>query len=160
MKKGSKKGLFGSTLMLVVLFVYMLLTGQLPTFGANQGTAVSGTDAPAVQQMADERQYPDDTDDWQKLYGAKIVYTFRTQEQFEDHFEKHGAEMGYNTPEAYLLGANQVIASDDALHKLEAEDGDDIYYLESTNEFVVLSEDDYIRTYFLPDDGIEYYYRQ
>lgn len=160
MKKGSKKGLFGSTLILVVLFVYMLLTGQLPAFGAGQKTAVLGTDDSAVQQTADEWQYSDDADDWKKLYGEKIVYTFRTQEQFEDHFEKHGIEMGYKTPEAYLLGANQVIASDDSLHKLEAEDGDDVYYLESTNEFVVLSEDDYIRTYFLPDDGIEYYYRQ
>lgn len=152
MKKGSKKGLFGSTLMLVVLFVYMLLTGQLPAFGSDQGPAVSGTHNTIVQKAADGGQY--------QPYGAEVVYTFRTQEQFEEHFEKHGAEMGYNTPEAYLLGANQVIASDNALHKLEKEDGDDVYYLESTNEFVVLSGDDYIRTYFLPDDGIEYYYRQ
>ena len=149
MKKGSKKGLFGSTLMLVILFIYMLLTGQLPAFGSGQGTAVSGTG-----------QYLDEADDRQEQDDAEIVYTFRTQKQFEDHFEKHGGEMGYDTPEDYLIGANQVIASDDALHKLEAEDGDDVYYLESTNEFVVLSEDDYNRTYFLPDDGIEYYYRR
>ncbi len=151
MKKGSKKGLFGSTLMLVILFVYMLFTGQLPASGPDQEAAVSGTDKAAVWQAEDVGQDPDD---------AQIVYTFRTQEQFEDHFEKHGAEMGYETPEDYLIGANQVIASDDALHKLEAEDGDDVYYLAETNEFVILSGDDYIRTYFLPDDGIEYYYRQ
>ncbi len=145
MKKGSKKGLFGSTLLLVILFVYMLFTGQLPASGPDQGTASPGINSAAVQQDLDD---------------AEVIYTFRTQKQFEDHFEKHGVEMGYETPEDYLIGANQVITSDEALHKLEKEDGDDVYYLESTNEFVILSGDDYIRTYFLPDDGIEYYYRQ
>ena len=90
MKKGSKKGLFGSTLMLVVLFVYMLLTGQLPAFGSGQGTTVSNTVGTAVQQAADDGQYPDDVDSWQEPDDTEIVYTFRTQKQFEDHFEKHG----------------------------------------------------------------------
>ena len=40
------------------------------------------------------------------------------------------------------------------------EDGDYIYYLESTNEFVVVSTDGYIRTYFKPTDGIDYFNRQ
>ena len=47
-----------------------------------------------------------------------------------------------------------------ALHKLEAEDGDDVYYLENTNEFVIVSTDGYIRTYFKPSRGMEYYNKQ
>lgn len=87
-------------------------------------------------------------------------YTFRTKEQLADHFERHGVEMGFEDEDAYVEGANRVISSPDALHKLQAEDGDDVYYIEETNEFVVVSGDGYIRTYFEPDDGIDYYERQ
>ncbi len=92
--------------------------------------------------------------------GIEILYTFRYPEQLEKHYEKHGIAMGYDSPEAYLEGANRVVASKDALHKLEAEDGDDVYYLEDTNEFVIVSKKGYIRTYFNPNDGIEYFNRQ
>lgn len=78
----------------------------------------------------------------------------------DEHFEKHGSEFGYQTAEEYEAGANRVISSDEALHKLEAEDGDDVYYLEATNEFVIVSTDGYIRTYFKPDNGINYFNRQ
>ena len=45
---------------------------------------------------------------------------------------------------------------DDAV--IEAEDGDDVYYLESTREFVVVSRDGYIRTYYIADK--DYFDRQ
>lgn len=87
-------------------------------------------------------------------------YTFRKDSYLEEHFEKHGSEFGYSTAQEYLDGANKVISSPDALHKTEKEDGDDVYFLESTGEFVVVSTDGYIRTYFKPDDGIDYFNRQ
>lgn len=85
------------------------------------------------------------------------TYFFRKAEYLQEHFEKHGAEFGYSTTDEYLAGANRVIASPEALHKLEAEDGDDVYYLESTNEFVIVSTDGYLRTYFKPDSGKAYF---
>ena len=88
------------------------------------------------------------------------AYTFRSEGQYISHYEKHGIEMGFASAEEYLAAANKVISSPDALHKLEAEDNDHIYYLEETNEFVVLSQDGYIRTYFLPSAGIDYFNRQ
>lgn len=88
------------------------------------------------------------------------VYTFRSEKLLLDHYKKHGIDMGFDSAEAYAAAANEVIHNPDALHKLEAEDGDDIYYLEETNEFVVVSTDGYIRTYFNPDKGIDYYNRQ
>lgn len=91
---------------------------------------------------------------------ASCNLSFRREEQLEEHYEKHGIEMGYASKDDYLAGANAVIANPDALHKLEAEDGDDVYYLEETNEFVIVSTDGYIRTYFWPQDGIAYYNRQ
>ena len=68
--------------------------------------------------------------------------------------------MGYASATSYLEAANAVVNNPKALHKIEAEDGDDVYYLESTNEFVVVSTDGFIRTYFYPEDGIDYYNRQ
>ena len=88
------------------------------------------------------------------------IYTFRSEKLLLDHYKKHGIDMGFDSAEAYEAAANEVIHNPDALHKLEAEDGDDIYYLEATNEFVVVSTDGYIRTYFNPDKGIDYYNRQ
>lgn len=89
-----------------------------------------------------------------------VSYEFRDERSLQEHYDKHGAEFGYNSPEEYLEGANNVICAEGVLHKLEAEDGDDVYYLERTNEFVIISTKGYIRTYFKPDDGINYYNRQ
>lgn len=87
-------------------------------------------------------------------------FTFRNEEYLDEHYEKHGIEMGFESAEEYLDAANAVIDNQASLYKLEAEDGDGVYYLETTNEFVVLSKDGYIRTYFYPSDGIEYFNRQ
>lgn len=90
----------------------------------------------------------------------EVTYEFRKQQNLDDHFEKHGSEFDYETAEEYLAGANRVINDPNSLYKTEAEDGDHIYYLESTNEFVVVSTDGYIRTYFRPSAGIDYFNRQ
>ena len=90
------------------------------------------------------------------------TYTFRNDELYESHYRKHGAEFGNITKEEYLQKANELINSDspDVLHKTEKEDGDYLFYNQKTNEFLVLSTDGYIRTYFKPDDGIDYWERQ
>lgn len=88
------------------------------------------------------------------------VLTFRNEDLLNDHFEKHGIDMGFATAEDYELAAAKVVFNPDSLHKTEKEDGDDVYYLESTNEFVIVSTDGYLRTYFLPDKGIAYYEKQ
>ena len=69
---------------------------------------------------------------------------FRTEEKLQQHFDKHGWETGTANP--------------DAEHKLQAEDGDDLYYLDPTGEFVVVSPEGYIRTYFITDRA--YFERQ
>ena len=87
-------------------------------------------------------------------------YAFRSSKLLNQHYQKHGIDMGFSSAEEYEKAAGEVIKNPNSLHKLEAEDGDDIYYLEETNEFVVVSTDGYIRTYFNPDRGIDYYNRQ
>lgn len=86
--------------------------------------------------------------------------SFRSEELLGSHYQNHGIEMGFSSEEDYLEAANEVVSNEDALHKKEAEDGDDAYYLEDTNEFVVVSADGYIRTYFCPEDGRDYFDRQ
>ena len=63
--------------------------------------------------------------------------------------------------EEYLEHANELINSDadDILTKYE-DDGDFMYFRKSTEEFLVLSPDGYIRTYFIPSAGIDYWERQ
>ena len=89
-----------------------------------------------------------------------VYYTFRNDKLLNEHFEKHNEDFGYADVQEYVEGANRVINDKNALHKLEAEDGDDVYYLENTNEFVIVSTDGYIRTYFKPSRGMEYYNKQ
>lgn len=88
------------------------------------------------------------------------IYSFRNERLLNQHYEKHGIEMGFDTIEEYVAAANAVINHPDVLHKKEAEDNDDVYFLEATNEFVVVSTDGYIRTYFIASGGIAYYNRQ
>lgn len=87
-------------------------------------------------------------------------YKFKSASLLQEHFGKHGGEFGYTSTDQYVSGANAVIYSPDALHKTESKDGDDVYYLQKSNEFVVLSTEGFIRTYFKPDDGIAYYNKQ
>ena len=86
--------------------------------------------------------------------------TFRNDKLLNEHFEKHGKEMGFTDAKVYEQAAAAVVANPLALHKLEAEDNDDVYYLESTNEFVIVSTDGYIRTYFKPNKGKGYFDQQ
>ena len=120
----------------------------------------SETESPTESVTEPEtEQIFDDYDD-----NIQVEYSFRTKKQLEQHFEKHGSEFDgdfdYETAEEYEDGASDVINNPDALYKTEKEDGDGVYYLESTNEFVILSTDGYIRTYFRPSAGIDYFNRQ
>ena len=87
-------------------------------------------------------------------------YHFRNENLLKSHYEKHGKEMGFSSSEEYELSASDVVNDPESLHKTEKEDGDDVYYKEDTNEFVVVSTDGYIRTYFNPDAGKKYFDRQ
>ncbi|MBR4450889.1 MAG: hypothetical protein IKS39_03540 [Clostridia bacterium] len=90
---------------------------------------------------------------------TNISLRFRNESRLNEHYEKHGKEMGFSSAKEYEAAAAAVVRNPAALHKTEAEDGDDIYYIESTDEFVVVSTDRYIRTYFKPG-GKAYFDRQ
>jgi len=92
--------------------------------------------------------------------AEEVTYYFRSKKLKNQHYEKHGKEMGFDSADEYELAASKVVNNPDVLHKIEAEDGDDVYYLEATNEFVVISTDGYLRTYFNPSGGKKYFDKQ
>lgn len=91
---------------------------------------------------------------------ARKDYYFRNKSLLNGHYDKHGREMGFKNAKEYEAAASAVINNPAALYKTEKEDGDHVFYIEATNEFVVLSKDGYIRTYFKPDGGKRYFDRQ
>ena len=114
-----------------------------------------------------EKNTPDDAGQEEQTEVAdadpdeeQVQFHFRNEKLLKQHYEKHGIEMGFDSPEEYEAAASAVIYNPDVLTKTEKEDGDYVFYVEDTNEFVVVSTDGFIRTYFLPDGGKAYFDRQ
>ena len=161
----------------VYLLVYFRQDGSSP--GEDQNSVqneASGNDI--TQPAAEDNEKPEsspadndaeqpeggpadnDTDQPEGDSSEYVVYMFRNDKLLTQHYEKHGIEMGFDSKEAYEKAASDVVNNPAALHKTEKEDGDYVYYVEETNEFVIVSTDGYLRTYFLPSAGIAYYNRQ
>ncbi|MCR4841125.1 MAG: hypothetical protein K5848_06245 [Lachnospiraceae bacterium] len=168
LKKQIKKWAI-SALTVIVIVVLMAVFTEL--FGEKEGpgNGSSGSNSQVnsgttnVEQNGEDSDSEENGDNGSENDSSSSpveIYSFRTLSQLNDHFDKHGDEFGYLSATQYQAGANAVINNPNSLHKTEAEDGDDIYYLEESNELVVLSTDGYIRTYFKPSAGIDYYNRQ
>ena len=115
-----------------------------------------------IAEIADavEMESEGETEELPEDIPEEISYYFRNDKLLSQHYEKHGIDMGFSDKESYEAAASAVINNPDSLYKTEKEDGDGVYYLEATNEFVILSTDGYIRTYFLPDAGKKYFDKQ
>ena len=152
MKKNKKSWLYYLIAILVVLFGGTGVVGTVTdteTTIPQEATIVVEEQIQAESQVAQEEEYV-----------SEITYSFRNEKLLNDHYDKHGKEMGFDSATSYEAAANDVIHHPDALHRIEEEDGDDVYYLEETNGFVIVSIDGYIRTFFYPDDGLDYFNRQ
>ncbi len=168
------------TIIKVIVFVIGIIVALIVANYKTADDTVDGYKTVDDRTVAEEKSDQTDSEETTKQAGTEedsdqnvsedspevsleketITYCFRNSDLLDQHFEKHGKEMGFSTPEEYEAAASSVINNPDALYKTEAEDGDGVYYLESTNEFVVLSTDGYIRTYFNPGDGKAYFDRQ
>lgn len=146
-KKGAFNWIYVIGLFVVAVMLYVLFDfGVIGNHSGNDSNNAPIVTTETIQPSQDKEN--------------KQSYSFRDDSFLQEHYEKHGIEMGYKDAWEYLEAANNVIYNPASLHKLEQEDGDDVYYLEKTNDFVVVSTDGFIRTYFRPEDGIEYYNRQ
>ena len=138
----------------------------LTVFSASD-TSAAETTAPAAESAAESAADTELTTTATTTAAAEAPkeyteYSFRSKKLFDDHYKKHGAEFGDITQEEYLQLANDMLNSDSdtILHKTEAEDGDDVFFDTDTGYFLVLSTDGYIRTFFIPKAGIDYFDRQ
>ena len=98
----------------------------------------------------------DETEEY--LPVDETMLTFRNVDLLISHYQKHGAEVGASSPDEYQRKAAAVVSSENVLHKTESEDGDYVYFNPSTGEFVIVSTDGYIRTYYIAD--MDYFERQ
>lgn len=118
------------------------------------------TTEPEQQPEDNNDDSSDITEASDKDADAAPALRFRNRKLLMQHYEKHGRDMGFSSASEYEKAAAAAAANPNALHKIESDDGDDVYYVEATNEFVVVSTDGNIRTYFLPDSGIKYFNKQ
>jgi len=130
-------------LIIIMAQVYFGATGdvEVPNPEVSVGTEVNQSEEPEITESSQ----------------TYVEYTFRNKDAKWEHYEKHGIEMGFESADDYEAAASAVVNNPASLHKLEAEDNDDVYYLEETNEFVIVSTYGYIRTYFKPDRGKAYF---
>ena len=141
------------TLVIALLVVFCAVSGASCTSQGNSSSAASSA-ASTVAVSTSSSQASSAS-----AQAPQSQLTFRNKNLLKEHYKKHGKAMGYADSAAYVAGANAVIDNPDSLHKTQKEDGDDVYYLEATDEIVIVSGDGYIRTYFNPG-GIDYYNRQ
>ena len=85
------------------------------------------------------------------------AYTFSSIDIRDELYESFGTDRGFSYAEKYEHGASSVINDSDAIMKIERESADRIYYVEATNELVVLSYDGFIKGYYCPKEGKEYF---
>lgn len=152
MKNKKKSWLYYIIAILVILFGG---TGVVGTVTDTETTVPQG-----VTVVVEEQIQAESTVVQEEQYVSEITYNFRNEKLLNEHYEKHGKEMGFDSAESYEAAANEIINNPDSLHRIEEEDGDDVYYLEENKGFVIVSIDGFIRTFFYPDDGLEYFNRQ
>lgn len=87
-----------------------------------------------------------------------FMFRFRNTEDLKEHFIKHGRECNCKTPKKYLKTANKIIKSQKSLKKIEKDDGDTVYFNKKTGGIVFLSQQGFIRSFYICD--ITYFYRQ
>ena len=132
--------------LITTLIVICLLSAFYFFINKNNQVEVNNNSSNNSQEVVNEKEY--------------VEYHFRNNKLLSEHYDKHGKDMGFKSKEDYEKAASDVANNENVLHKLEKEDKDDVYYLEETNEFVIVSSDGYLRTYFLPDAGKSYFDKQ
>jgi hypothetical protein len=120
-----------------------------PAAGATTGTAPApGNDPPSLADAATLVRH------------AEIG--FESPERLLEHFEKHGAEFGAATADGYLLLAQALRDRGVGGPVLEARrsDGVTTRFDRGSGAFIAFDSDGTIRTFFKPNDGENYFWRQ
>lgn len=87
---------------------------------------------------------------------------FASRQKWLDHFEKHGREFGSLTAEEYLRQAQMLRdrrAGGEILESVRR-DGVVTRFDKQSGAFLAFNHDQIIRTFFKPNDGANYFWRQ
>ena len=92
---------------------------------------------------------------------GKIEVRFETPEKMQKHYDKHIDKYGNISISEYIALANELVNAKDTddIERIVRSDESTAIYRFSTNDFLVITKDEYIRTFFKPDDG-EAYWRE
>ena len=96
-----KSWLYYLTVILIIIFGSTGAVGTITSTETipSQETAVIVEEHPqAENQVVQEEQYV-----------SEIIYSFRNEKLLNDHYEKHGIEMGFDSAKSYAAAANEVI---------------------------------------------------
>lgn len=87
---------------------------------------------------------------------------FRSRRQFDEHYQKHGAEFGRISQQQYLALAQALRDAPKGGPILEAVTPDGIFFRFDKRKgyFGAFNRDRSIRTFFVPNDGERYFQRQ
>lgn len=91
--------------------------------------------------------------------GLVTARTFKSPESLTAHFNKHQSNYGTISIQEYVRLANALAdepLSDDVVQLVRSDNSTSKYRF-STNDFLVLNDDDSIRTFFKPETGKEYW---
>ena len=98
----------------------------------------------------------------QPARGIHTDIGFRSRNQFNEHFTKHGAEFGQITKQEYLRQA-QTLRDEPAggnVLEIRRPDGTVSRYDRASGAFMAFNADGTIRTFFKPNNGEAYFRRQ
>ena len=86
---------------------------------------------------------------------GKIEVRFETPEKMHKHYDKHIDKYGNISISEYIALANELVNAKDTddIERIVRSDESTAIYRFSTNDFLVITKDGYIRTFFKPDDG-------
>lgn len=87
---------------------------------------------------------------------------FRSRAQLDEHYAKHGSEFGAISEQQYLQLAQQLRDEPPGGPILESRrpNGEFSKFDRRHGYFGAYNRDGVIRTFFIPNDGIRYFYRQ
>jgi pyocin large subunit-like protein len=87
---------------------------------------------------------------------------FRSRAQFNEHFQKHGAEFDGLDQQQYLRAAQTLRDAPvgGAIEELRRPDGTVSRFDRASGAFIAFNADGTIRTFFKPNDGERYFRRQ
>lgn len=93
---------------------------------------------------------------------VRTAIGFASRQKYLDHYEKHGREFGTISAEEYLRQAQTLRdrpAGKDVLEVVRA-DGVISRFDQQSGAFLAFNQDLTIRTFFKPNDGVNYFWRQ